>query len=104
MSDERRDDAARSGPGRLSTLLSAVMELPPDERERWIDESSSGNPRLREQLREMLRQAEAAQREPHSETAWLAAPATPRPASALPGRDPSSEQADRDRLSLGQHV
>ncbi len=73
MSDDKRGDRAKSDPARLSTLLGAVLELTPEERERWIDESSAGNPGLREQLRAMLRgaQADAANIPSQSETAFL---------------------------------
>ena len=73
MSEETRDGPARSAPGRLDTLLGAVLELSPAERDRWIDESSAGNAVLRGQLREMLRRAEAAHGDLRSqaETAFM---------------------------------
>src|SRR5688572_7588924 len=73
MSDDKRGDRPRSDPARLNTLLGAVLELSPEERERWLDESSAGNSGLRDQLRAMLRgaQAEAAHGSSQSETAYL---------------------------------
>ena len=59
MSDDKRGDRPRSDPARLNTLLGAVLELSPEERERWLDESSAGNSGLRDQLRAMLRGAQA---------------------------------------------
>ena len=81
MSDEKRDDRRRSAPERLDTLLGAVLELPPEERDRWIDESSTGNAALRGQLRDMLRKAEAdaAHRSSPAETEYL-------PSSGVPAR------------------
>jgi serine/threonine protein kinase/Tol biopolymer transport system component len=105
MSDDKRADRARSDPERLSTLLSAVLELPPADRERWIDESSTGNVRLREQLREMLRQVQgdSGQLPSSSETAYLAPPGS-HPSGGTRGRDSTTGESSRDQLTLGQHV
>ena len=109
MSDDKRGDRARSDPARLNTLLGAVLELSPEERERWIDESSAGNPGLRDQLRAMLRgaQAEAAHGSSQSETAYLP-PTESREAgsggSGGSGRARIPDDAAGDRLVLGQHV
>jgi Tol biopolymer transport system component len=110
MSDDKRGDRARSDPARLNTLLGAVLELSPEDRERWIDESSAGNAGLREQLRAMLRgaQAEAAHGSSQSETAYLP-PTESREAGSGGsggsgrGRAPDDDHAG-DRLVLGQHV
>jgi len=59
VSDDKPGGRARSDPARLNTVLGAVLELSPEERERWIDESSAGNAGLRDQLRAMLRGAQA---------------------------------------------
>jgi hypothetical protein len=104
MSDEKRGDRPRSNPARLDTLLGAVLELSPAERERWIDESSAGNAGLREQLRAMLRgaQAEAAHGSSSSETAYL--PPTESREAGSSGRGAPSDEPAGDRLVLGQHV
>ena len=109
MSDEKRGDRPRSGPERLHALLSAVLDLPPDERDRWIDESSSGNPVLREHLREMLRHALGDAGSSPAETAFLpsgSAPAAPVARSGgSSGRARASAGDARDgMLTLGQHV
>jgi eukaryotic-like serine/threonine-protein kinase len=94
-----------SGPGRLSTLLSAVLELPPDERERWIDESSGGNPGLRAQLREMLRSAQAGSGAPHGEDReFVESSATPQPGSGGSGRGSLLDEPAGGRLALGQQL
>ena len=111
MSDEFRRPSGRSAPERLSTLLGAVLELSPDERERWLDESSGGNSGLREQLREMLRAAQA-HRTPAPETAFLpgsgpgpaAGSGGSRPASGGSGRGTGFEEPGDERLAIGQHV
>ena len=109
MSDEKRGDRPRSDPARLNTLLGAVLELSPEERERWIDESSAGNSGLRDQLRAMLRgaQAEAAHGSSPSETAYLP-PTESREAgsggSGGSGRARIPDDPAGDRLVLGQHV
>ena len=94
-----------SAPGRLSTLLSAVLELPPDERERWIDESSGGNPGLRAQLREMLRAAQADSGHPRGEdTEFLESSGSPHPGSGGAGRGSTFDEPAGDRLVLGQQL
>ena len=109
MSDEKRGDRARSDPARLNTLLGAVLELSHEDRERWIDESSAGNPGLREQLRAMLRgaQAEAVHGSSQSETAYLP-PTESREAGSGgtggSGRGRAPDEPAGDRLVLGQHV
>ncbi len=111
MSDEKRDDRRRSAPERLDTLLGAVLELPPDERDRWIDESSTGNAALRGQLREMLRKAEAdaARRSSPAETEFLPL-SGPRPSSGGhggsgdSGRGTAADEPTATPLVLGQHV
>jgi serine/threonine protein kinase/Tol biopolymer transport system component len=104
MSDAKRGDRARSAPERLHALLGAVLDLPPDERERWIDESSAGNPGLRDQLRLMLRTAQADARLRHEETQYLEGSDAPRPASGPAGSGPSPDDAAGHHLVLGQHV
>ncbi len=108
MSDDKRGDRARSDPARLHTLLGAVLELSAEDRERWIDESSAGNPGMREQLRAMLRGAQAtAHGSSPSETAYLP-PTESREAgsggSGGSGRARIPDDAAGDRLVLGQHV
>jgi serine/threonine-protein kinase len=116
MSDDRRGEPPRSDPARLSTLLSAVLELPPEERERWIDESSGGNAGMREHLRAMLRGTErdAAHTASPSETAYLPA-SDPRDLAGSGGSGgrsggssgsgaPAPSEPGGDRLVLGQHV
>jgi serine/threonine protein kinase/Tol biopolymer transport system component len=114
MSDEKRDDRRRSAPERLDTLLGAVLELPPDERDRWIDESSTGNALLRQQLREMLRKAEsdAAHQSSPAETEYLPS-SGPRPSSGGDagsggsggsGRRTGADEPTATPLVLGQHV
>ncbi len=104
MNDGKRGTRG-SAPGRLSTLLSAVLELPPDERERWIDESSGGNAGLRAQLREMLRTAQA-DSGPHygEETAFLESSGTPHPSSGGSGRGAAFGDPAGERLVLGQQL
>jgi hypothetical protein len=41
-------------------LLRSVLDLPPQDRERWIDSSSAGDSKLRAQLAELIRQAQTA--------------------------------------------
>jgi serine/threonine protein kinase/Tol biopolymer transport system component len=107
MSDDKRGDRARSDPARLNTLLGAVLELSPEERERWLDESSAGNSGLRDQLRAMLRgmQAEAAHGPSQSETAYLPPTESREAGSGGSGRAraPDDDPAG-GRLVLGQHV
>ena len=105
MSDGKGDDRAPSDPARLNTLLGAVLELSPEERERWIDESSAGNPGMREQLRALLRgaQPDAAYEPSQPETAFLP-PSGSRPASGGSGRTSAPDQSAGDHLVLGQHV
>ncbi len=98
----------RATPERLDALLGAVLELPPDERDRWIDESSTGDDTLREQLRDMLRRAEghaAAHSQP--ETSFLPSSGPARSSGAgsgAGGRDGGSGDAVDAALVLGQHV
>jgi Tol biopolymer transport system component len=104
MSDGQRGSRG-SAPGRLSTLLSAVLELPPDERERWIDESSGGNAGLRAQLREMLRAAQADSERPRGEdTEFLESSGTPQPGSGGSGRGSTFDGPAGARLVLGQQL
>jgi dipeptidyl aminopeptidase/acylaminoacyl peptidase len=56
MNDDKPGPSPPS-PEQLATLLQSVLALPPQERERWID-ASSADGKLREQLREFLRQAQ----------------------------------------------
>jgi eukaryotic-like serine/threonine-protein kinase len=58
MSDDNPHDPSRPSPEQLRTLLRSVLALPPQDRERWIDASSAGDSKLREQLRELLRQTQ----------------------------------------------
>jgi serine/threonine-protein kinase len=58
MSDDNPPGPSRPSPEQLGVLLRSVLELPPQDRERWIDASSAGDSKLREQLRELLRQAQ----------------------------------------------
>ena len=106
MSDDKRRDRARSDPARLNTLLGAVLELSHEERERWLDESSAGNSGLRDQLRAMLRgaQAEAAQGASQSETAYLPPTESREAGSGGSGRGRIPDDHAGDRLVLGQHV
>jgi len=108
MSDSKRGERPRSDPERLSTLLSAVLELPPEERERWVDESSTGNALLRAQLRELLRQAQQLDPPSHppsqSETAFLESPGSSHPSGGSSGRTTAHEEFSTDQLTLGQHV
>jgi Tol biopolymer transport system component len=102
MSDGQGGQRPGSAPARLSTLLSAVLDLPPDERERWIDESSGGNPGLRAQLREMLRTAEAGHRP--DATQLLESSGSPHPSGGASGRGSSAGDGDVERLALGQQL
>jgi serine/threonine-protein kinase len=106
VSDEKRDDQARSGPGRLHTLLSAVLDLPPEERDRWIDESSSGDAILRGHLREMLRraQAEAAHLPSQAETAFLTSSGAREASGGAADRRPGTDDTRDAALVLGQEV
>ena len=79
-----------------------MLDLPPDERERWIDESSGGNPGLRAQLREMLRTAEAGHH--HDDTQLLESSASPHPSSGAAARGSSASESGGDRLALGQQI
>jgi serine/threonine protein kinase/Tol biopolymer transport system component len=100
MSDGNRGDRLRATPERLDALLGAVLELPPDERERWIDESSTGDDTVRE-MREMLRKAQGQSASSHSqpETSFFPSSGASQSSSAASG-GMSSDAA----LVLGQHV
>ncbi|HWJ55638.1 MAG TPA: protein kinase, partial [Vicinamibacterales bacterium] len=105
MSDDKPGGRARSDPARLNTVLSAVLELSPEERERWIDESSAGNAGLRDQLRAMLRGAQAeAARGGSSESAYLPPTESREAGSGGSGRAAAPDEPAGDRLVLGQHV
>ena len=106
MTDEKRSDRPRSEPERLNTLLNAVLELPPDERDRWIDESSAGNPALRGQLQEMLRKAQgdAAHLPSQAETSYLPPSGSPPSSGGALGRAAGSDGPADTPLTLGQHV
>jgi serine/threonine-protein kinase len=103
VSDETRDGPARSTPGRLG--VGAGREQSPEERDRWIDESSAGNAVLRGQLREMLRRAEAEQ--PHlpsqAETAFLpgSGPHPEPPHSGPPRSGPPHSGSSAPQLGSG---
>ena len=104
MSDGKRGDRP-SDLARLNTLLGAVLELSPEERERWIDESSAGNSGLRDQLRAMLRGAQAdALGSSQSETAYLPPTESREAGSGGSGRTPAPFEPAGERLVLGQHV
>src|SRR5688500_1974368 len=101
MSDGTRRPAT---PERLDALLGAVLELPPDARDRWIDESSTGDETLRAQLRDMLRKAEGlAPSGQAAAPALLASAAGASPSGPASGSGASGESADA-ALVLGQHV
>ena len=106
MSDDKRGERPRSDPARLNTLLGAVLELSPEERERWLDESSAGNSGLRDQLRAMLRgaRAEAAHGSSQSETAYLPPTESREAGSGASGRGAVPIEPVGDRLVAGQHV
>ncbi|MEO5821091.1 MAG: protein kinase [Vicinamibacteraceae bacterium] len=87
--------------------MSAVLELPPDERDRWLDESSSGNPLLRVQLQDMLRRAKSDPIHPHSaaETSFLPASGLPYSSGGGAVDHGSAPEGSGDApLVLGQHV
>jgi hypothetical protein len=105
VSDDKPGGRARSDPARLNTVLGAVLELSPEERERWIDESSAGNAGLRDQLRAMLRGAQAeAARGGSSESAYLPPTESREAGSGGSGRAAAPDEPAGDRLVLGQHV
>ncbi|HEV8331447.1 MAG TPA: protein kinase [Steroidobacteraceae bacterium] len=58
MTDDNPPGPSRPSPEQLGVLLRSVLELPAQDRERWIDASCAGDSKLREQLRELLRQAQ----------------------------------------------
>ena len=49
---------SRPSPEDLGVLLRSVLDLSPQDRERWIDASSAGDSKLRAQLAELIRQAQ----------------------------------------------
>src|SRR5262245_30652012 len=54
MTEDQASDPSRPTPQQLDVLLRAVLDLPVQDRERWIEASSAGDGKLREQLRELL--------------------------------------------------
>jgi serine/threonine-protein kinase len=56
MSDDNPPGPSRPSIEQLGVLLRSVLELPPQDRERWID--AAGDSKVREQLRELLRQTQ----------------------------------------------
>ena len=60
MSDDNPAGPPRPSLEHLGMLLRSVLDLSPEERERWIDASSAGDAKLREQLDEVIRQAQTA--------------------------------------------
>ncbi|HKS57310.1 MAG TPA: protein kinase [Steroidobacteraceae bacterium] len=56
MSDDNPPGSSRPSIEQLGVLLRSVLELPPQDRERWID--AAGDSKVREQLRELLRQSQ----------------------------------------------
>ncbi|MGH8178394.1 MAG: protein kinase domain-containing protein [Steroidobacter sp.] len=60
MSHDKPDHLPRSSPD-LGALLEPVLALSPEDRDRWLDESSGGDRKLREQLSDLIRQAQTAQ-------------------------------------------
>src|SRR5690349_22133760 len=58
MTDDNPSGPSRPSPEQLGALPRSVLELPSQDRERWIDASSAGDSKLRQQLRELLRQAQ----------------------------------------------
>ena len=57
MSDDNPSRPPRPSPEQLGELLRSVIDLSPEDRERWVDASSAGDSKLREQLDEVIRQA-----------------------------------------------
>src|SRR5262245_27420819 len=57
MSDDNPSGPPRLSPEHLGVLLRSVIDLSPEDRARWIDASSAGDSKLREQLDEVIRQA-----------------------------------------------
>ncbi len=113
MSSGSGGNRPRAHPERLDALLGAVLELPPDERDRWIDESSTGDDTLREQLRAMLRRAEGQAAAVHSQPQTSLLPGSGPARSSGTGRGSGSgsgsgsgEQGDTGdaALVLGQRV
>ena len=60
MSDDSPTGSPRPSPEHLGALLRSVLELSPEDRKRWIDASAAGDSKLREQLDEVLQQAQTA--------------------------------------------
>ena len=58
MNDDNPAGPSPPSPEHLVMLLRSVLELSPADRERWIDASSAGDSKLREQLGELIRQAQ----------------------------------------------
>jgi serine/threonine protein kinase len=60
MSDDNPDGPSRPKLEHLGVVLQSVLKLSPEDRNRWIDESSAGDIELREQLSELVRHAQTA--------------------------------------------
>jgi Protein kinase domain/WD40-like Beta Propeller Repeat len=58
MTDDNPGGPSRPSPEHLDVLLRSVLNLSPQDRERWIDASSAGDSKLRARLAELIRQAQ----------------------------------------------
>ena len=84
MTDDTPADRPRPSPEELGVLLRSVLDLSPQDRERWIDANSAGDSKLRAQLTELIRQAQ---------TGRVPAVRVDAPISAITGPETAGESA-----------
>src|SRR5262249_57540696 len=85
--DRRRPMSPRPDPRKVSELFHAVVDLPPDERRRYLDEGCP-DPDLRRRVDRLLDIDASAQQQPPGDLAMSRVPTT-RPDDELPKQPPT---------------